>query len=279
MRVISREKITVAGEYKDVEFFPIYSPSRRRLPRREKVRESSAAQKELNRKNAERRFFYLTAENFTRKDRHVTLEYVSSGGITVEQCERDVENFIRRVRYVYQNLGVKLKYLAVVEIGTQRGRIHHHIIMSGLNAEQICAALPQDKYPEMYKDGEKPTFEDFMYITWGKGFANADRLRFDDGLEGLTKYLSKAPKGRRRYKFSRNLTRFYRNAEIYDNSASKKSLQQIILNEQNAEFFKNKYPGFELVKCEVRKNEYIKGSYIFIRLRRTDLNSPCAAYG
>lgn len=274
MRVITREKTTVAGDYKDIEYFPIYQPSRRRLPRRSGCKESSAAQKELNRKNAERRLFYLIAENFTGKDRHVTLEYAGKGNISIAQCEKDIENFIRRIRYIYNKIGAELKYLAVIEVGEERGRLHHHIIMSGLTASQLAAALPAEKYPELYKYGEVPSFEDFIYYIWGKGFANADRLRQNDNYEGLAKYLSKAPKGKRRYKFSRNLTRFYRNAEIHDNRTSKRTLQSLILHEADREYYMKLYPGFEPIKIEIKKNEYIKGSYIFIRLRRIGADAP-----
>lgn len=243
-RVINREKTVVAGNYVDIEYFPIYSPSKRKLPRREKKTPSRAEQTALNLKNAQKKLFYILHENFDENDYHITLDYDDeSVPDTPDQAEKDVALFIRRVRNASKKQGIEIKYIAVVEIGVENGRLHHHVIMScGLSEAQIRA-------------------------QWGYGYCNPDKLQpRKDHLMGIVKYLTKAPQGKKRWKYSKNLKRPYKDPEIHDNRTSKKTIRQIIMHQNDAEFFRKKYPGYEPVICDVRKNEFIKGAYVYLRL-------------
>ena len=81
----------------------------------------------------------------------------------------------------------ELKYIAVLEYREAtddkrtKTRIHHHIIISGMD---------RDKAEEL----------------WGKGMANANRMQANElGFEELANYLSKDPRGKKRWSQSKNI--------------------------------------------------------------------------
>ena len=118
MRCFIREKKIYCGDrYREVDIFS-YTDTQKissgRGKRSKKVRESEPKQKNLNDKNA-RRYFIQTANlNFGSDPEalHVTATY--SGKYlpaTVEEAEREVTNYLRRVQYRRQKEGLPpLKY-------------------------------------------------------------------------------------------------------------------------------------------------------------------------
>ena len=245
-RIINRKKEINAGIVKDIEIYPIYQNSRRKSARAAKTKLSREAQQKLNDKNAKKKLFYILNANFDENDHHITLSYDESNLPPDEKsAEHDGELFLRRLRRASQKHGFNYKYIAVVELGVENGRLHHHIVAkTGLAAEVIKK-------------------------MWKYGYCNADRLEIrEDVLKGLTNYLVKAPKGKKRWRYSKNLNRPYLRPEISDNRTSRKTVRNIILHQNDKEWFAQQFPGFELVNCEIKKNEYIRGSYVYLRLRK-----------
>ena len=190
MRSFIREKKIYCGkQYREVDIFS-YTDAQCRAVKRgtrsKKIKESEPKQKNLNDKNA-RRYFTQTAElNFgcDPEALHVSATYSNKYlPETVEEAEREVRNYLRRVQYERKKEGLPpLKYIAVTERGKRGGRYHHHITVNG--------GIDRDTLESM----------------WEYGYANSRRLQFtEDGLAGLGNYIVKSPVGGKAWTASKNL--------------------------------------------------------------------------
>lgn len=182
MRCLYREKKHYCGEYLEVDVFPVFEYQR---GRRKKRKPTSETMKKLNQRNAERKLVRLLNTNFTREDIRFDLTYDSEHcPASPEDAQREMQNFLRRVkRYRNKNSLSELKYVAVTEVGSKGGRIHHHIVMNGDVSINELAEI------------------------WGRGYTTAKPLQFNEqGLAGIAKYLIKdEPVLRKRWSASRNL--------------------------------------------------------------------------
>lgn len=152
---------------------------------------------------------------------------------------------MRRVRYYRRKnkLG-PLKYIAVIEY-KEGVRIHHHIIMNGMD---------RDKVEEI----------------WGKGRANTYRLQADEyGYEGLARYISKDPKGSKRWTQSRNLKQ--PTVKVNDYRYSRRKVKKISKLPEDRELFEKLYPGYILNDCKVEVNDITAGTHIYIRMRKLQI--------
>ena len=182
MRCLYREKKHFCGEYLEVDIFPVFERQRGRSKKR---KPTSETMKKLNQRNAERKLIRLLNTNFTKEDIRFDLTYDSDHcPDSPEGAQREMQNFLRRVkRYRAKNGLPELKYIAVTEVGSKGGRVHHHIVMSGGISINTLAEI------------------------WGRGYTTAKPLQFDEqGLAGIAVYLLKAePVLSKRWSASRNL--------------------------------------------------------------------------
>lgn len=182
MRCLYREKKHFCGEYLEVDIFPVFERQRGRSKKR---KPTSETMKKLNQRNAERKLIRLLNTNFTKEDIRFDLTYDSDHcPDSPEDAQREMQNFLRRVkRYRAKNDLPELKYIAVTEVGSKGGRVHHHIVMSGGISINTLAEI------------------------WGRGYTTAKPLQFDEqGLAGIAVYLLKAePVLSKRWSASRNL--------------------------------------------------------------------------
>ena len=123
-------------------------------------------------------------------------------------------------------------------------RIHHHIIISGMD---------RDKAEEL----------------WGKGMANANRMQANElGFEELANYLSKDPRGKKRWSQSKNIV--IPMPEINDYKYSNKKLYELSQNQGEREVFEKLYPGFIYTGHDVVFNDVDGGIYVYIKMRRLE---------
>lgn len=135
-----REKKTDCADYREVDIIPrtekAEEATRGKRGKRRKAKKPK--QNALNDKNAKRYLVQLGNGNFHIGDLHTSCTY-SADNLpgTVEEAEKIVGNYLRRIAYRRQKLGLEpLKYILVTEYkfakgGEQLKRIHHHIIMNG----------------------------------------------------------------------------------------------------------------------------------------------------
>lgn len=274
MKCRYREKIYDCGNYREVDIFPVFKKANGR--RRGKYKPTSAMQTRLNQRNAERELTRILNANFTEDDISVTLtyrdEYLPE---TYEDAERDVDNFIRRLKYRRKKLGLpELKYVLI----PGAGRFHFHIPMNGGVDVKTLKKL------------------------WPYGYLNTINFEFDEnGIEGHAVYISTQfiddqyagedllslldineetgevtdmnrlrRKGKRRYTCSRNIVRpepIERDGRI---SASKAEELATVDSESRA-VFEKLYPGYTFSQCKPYYNQDNGGYYLRVKMYRSDL--------
>lgn len=211
-KYMREKKITVGDSYMEVDIIPrnIEDEHHRSGTRSKKENVSAPKQKNLNDKNARRYLVELGNGNFSSDDYHLTLTYGkeedgnSLQPKSIEEAEKNVTNYLRRVAYRRKKKHLApLKYILVTEYrqndeGEFTTKIHHHILING--------GLDRDTLEDMWTikmPGQK---------RMKLGITRADRLQPDEsesgnGIEGILQYLSKDPKGKKRWSSSRNLKR------------------------------------------------------------------------
>ncbi|MGL5479162.1 MAG: rolling circle replication-associated protein [Clostridium sp.] len=252
--MIYREKKIYSGDILEVEIYPITFKERKQK-RSKKTKESLPKQKKLNDKNSRKHLIRLLNTNFTNKDLSVTLTYDNKNLPKGEaQARKDVSNFLRRVKnYLKKNNLPNLKYIGVIEHcddEEKRIRVHHHIIMSG--------DIDRDKVEEL----------------WGKGRANADRLKGDEfGFEALGRYITKNPKGNKRWCQSMNLKQPV--IKVNDFKYSKKKVNELAKNQGERQAFERIYKGYAYRDYKVEVNEIVAETYLYIKMQKYNKKSQC----
>lgn len=211
--VFIREKKTDCADYREVDIIPRTEAAEvaSRGKRGKKKKSVAPKQKDLNDKNAKRYLVQLGNGNFHIGDLHTSCTYSAENlPGTVEEAENIVTNYLRRIAYRRNKLGLEpLKYILVTEYkyskdGQVITRVHHHIIMNGgLDRDDVELMWTKDRIN--WKKAEDPEYRaEIKQLGW----VNADRLQMNEnGIEGLCKYIVKDPQGKKRYSSSRNLER------------------------------------------------------------------------
>lgn len=264
---IREKKIYCGKDYLEVD---IYSISENQLEKRkgkrsEKEKVSIPAQRNLNNKNARRKFLQLAETNFGKNDYSVTVTYNNEFlPDTIEEAEKEVTNYIRRIKRRMKKEGLEdLKYMIVTSSRDDKEgkpvRIHHHILMSG----GLDRDIVEDLWRKRKRQGEKE----------GRsiGYVNCDRIQPDanSGIAALCTYLSGNPTQKRRWRSSQNLERPMQRTN--DHRYSRKKLIKLSLFQEDLSFWEKIYPGYEITDklngFEAVYNDFT-GWSIYLKLRR-----------
>lgn len=259
-----REVRTVCGQnYMEVDLFPISEREKASTRRAKRSQVSSLVQQNLNGKHAKRHFVQLVNANFDARDLHVTLTYDDEHlPATLQQAEKDRDDFLRRLQYWGRKNGIKVKYIAVMEYreGTETEkavRVHHHVILDG--------RLDRD----------------FVESQWTRnkeklGYANADRLQLDKAsLERLARYLLKYANRKRRWKQSRGLKKPERK-QPNDSRWTVRRIEKLARTGEvyDMELWARKYPGWDMNDVEPQYNEMTGEWSILVKMRRRGWDRP-----
>lgn len=273
MRSYIREKKIYCGEhYREVDIFSYTDQQKTassRGTRSKKIKESEPKQRNLNDKNARRYFIQLVNLNFGDDPEalHVTATYSAKYlPQTIEEAEREVTNFLRRVQYARKKEGLPpLKYVLVTAYTTKKNsdkpvRIHHHIIMNGGLDRDTIENLWRKRKRKGQKQGEKI------------GFCNADRLQADEnGIAALCNYLVKQAGGKKRWTSSHNLKKPY--SRTNDGKYKHSQIEKWAKERPGREFWEKKYPGWTLTDEDYgvtyEYNDYT-GWAIYLKLRKKE---------
>lgn len=273
MRRKYREKIYTCGDYKDIQLFPVFEKANGR--RKKRYKPTSEMQAKLNQRNAERSLTRLLNANFTENDISVTLTYMNQYlPKTFEEAERDVKNFLRRVKRLRGKMKLdEIKYILI----PGAGRFHFHIPMSGGIDDKALQNL------------------------WPYGYCNIIHFVFDEnGIEGHARYVAKQfeldevdifsmfdineetgevtekegkaaarAKGKRRYTCSRNIVR--PETEEKDGRIPAARVEEMAtVDSASRAVFEKLYPGYCLADCKPYYNEENGGYYLEIKMYRKD---------
>lgn len=249
-----RRRITVAGPRMECEIYPVFGKRDEAKARAAKANVTPEKMKRLNRQRAERYICQLADCNFTEKDVELTLTYKKHYQPDAERCQKDVRNFLDRLKRFRKKNGLgDPKYIYVIEGGRQKKNgygvtnFHCHMLMDGAV--------------------DRKTLE----LIWENGYANTKQLQPDEdrGLEELAKYMIKESKNTgRRFCHSRNLQKpKVRTKDAKTSNRVVKAIAHDIRNEAKAEMEK-RYPSYKFVECKVYYSDVLDGVYIRVLMRK-----------
>ena len=242
-----------SGSLLEVQAYPM--PARREARALRNMNVSSEAQKKLNQRNAERKLVRLAEANFTEADYYFTGTLEGPQLPDIDGMQALVRAFIRRWRRARAKAGLsKGKYIYVIEgyeEGDRKKRLHFHALMEG--------GIDRAEIKRM----------------WERGRSSCDELdpRGNEGLIPLARYLSKDPRGKRRWAASKGLKQ--PEVRIADRKLSARAAKRVAQDVAGrAAALEKIYQGYELIDCEVRSNPYIAGVFVYAVLRRKE-QPPC----
>lgn len=247
-----REQKYYMKNYMEVNIYPVYEYPR--AGRRKRTRRpSKECQVKLNQKHAERQLSRIIAANFTNEDIKLELTYDNEhlpGDIGA--AKRDIRNFFARLNRRRKRAGLeRAKYIYSLEVGSKKGRIHYHVILSGgLSLREIQQ-------------------------TWGKGYVDKVLpLMFDEtGVQGIAKYFCKQKlstdgsiegKYQKRYQCSKNCIR--PTPKCNDYKISGRKVKEIARDCENRRMIEALYPGYFCADCRPFWNDQNGEHYITIML-------------
>lgn len=238
-------KTIKSGNQFEIEIYPEFT--RKQMDGMKVKKKNPSAQKKLNDKNSRKRLERLINENFTKNDYWITLTYDDEHlPETIDDAMKDMKNFIRKINYRRKKMGMEnAKYIYITEFSSKKGiRCHHHLILEG--------GMTMDE----------------VESRWTKGRRNNIRKIDPDenGLTGLASYLTKDPKGKKRWKSSKNL-RKPKESKSYTVFPFSKIRKMIINNNLIEGMMTRKYKNRTFTRCEVRYNDFNCKFYIYARMR------------
>ena len=250
-----RVKTIKAGKMLECEIFPIW-PTQAEASRAKKALESRAAQKNLNDKNTRKKIIRLANNNFTDADLWGTFGYDDCNvPASPEQAQRDIVNFIRRIKRRRKKEGLPpIRYIYVTEWKQEADeeggeiRVHHHIIFSG--------DLDRDEVEKMWNGGAYPQTRRL-------------RVKDDCGLTGLACYISKGKRGQKRWGHSTNLKMPV--PTVADRKITRRQVEKLALDENGAPaFFEKVYPGYCFNSFQAKHSGFVAGAYIYVVMHRKE---------
>ncbi|MGG7200729.1 rolling circle replication-associated protein [Clostridium butyricum] len=245
--VYYRRRIT-SGNMVELEIYPIWK-CKHDIPRRKDRAESKESQKNLNNKNSKKKVVRLVNANFGKDDLYITLTYTDGYIPNEEQARKDMQNYIKRLKYYRKKNGLEdLKY--IYSIGyenepkkSKKVRIHHHLIINKMD-------------------------RDIVEDIWGKGRADCKRLKPDDfELTGVAKYI--ASQGPERWSASRNLKK-PNISTSRTGFTRRRALKLISEPGLFKEIFEKQYPDLIYKDYEAYYSEESPGVYIYVRMRKRE---------
>lgn len=254
-----RAKTVKAGRHLYLDAYPIWDTAMTRqaedAARKVKAKDPEKRRR-ANARQAQRRLVWIVNANFGEGDILLTCTYPDERQPkSADEAHRDARNMIARLRRLYKQLGVELKYVYVTETTTSaaRGtRYHHHMIITGGVSRETVEALWYDRHG---------------------GFCNSRRAqKRPEGLTGWVKYITKQVGGvdkgvatKRTWCRSRNMV--IPQPTTADKKISRRRVERIAaeMDQDRPEtraILERIYPGYELVECEVRTSDWVTGAYI-----------------
>ena len=227
-----KEKIVKAG---DMIFGLVYPEYRKAGKRKGKFRETSEVQARNNERRSLEMHRWIVHENFTREDSFLTLTFDSENlPETKKDFDREIRNFVCRLKRLYKKSGVELKYY-IERVFGEGARPHAHVYLSG------------------------GVSRDLIEVTWGRGYCNTKRLQFTEcGIADLTVYAGtqksgegkpRRRKGEKRYSGSRNLIKPAERTNV--TRYSKAAVEEIADAGNPQEIFAARYKGYWLSEFPV----------------------------
>lgn len=270
-----------AGERLEAELFPVFGRAKMSQVRAAKKNQTKEAQERANHARSIRREILLAEANFTSRDYFLHLTYKGAEP-SFERAEKDVRNFLGRVKYLRKKRGLEdLKYIAVIEDGEGKKRIHAHMLISG--------GIHRDELERIWNsstvsgggiikaellDTENGLEGAIVYMAkelWAKGYRNQPD---EDEIDGIARYMVNHVTRKRSWRNSRNLTQVYPTTSASKFSNRKVKLIARDFQAEAREIMERTYPGYRFIRCAVYYSDITDGVYIRAVMRKKNKGGP-----
>lgn len=241
MRCCYREKLYECGDYLESNIYPVYKSAN---SRGKKSKPTKEIQQKLNEINAENKFIRLCNANFTITDLKVELTYKNEYHPSdAREAERQLRNFLRRLKhYRKRNRLPELKYVAVTEQGSRKGRFHHHLIINGDISLRDLVSL------------------------WGKGRVGINILQFNEnGIADLARYMIKRSTASCKKKWNASKNLIHPQPRKRDGRLSKRRVLELARDTENVREYEKLYEGYCFSEARKVYNDINGGVYIYAR--------------
>lgn len=169
------QREVIAGNTIEVKRYHSAKAMPKYLSRRQRTKQTSVSQEEVNRKNSEDMLRWLINTNFGYGDYHIVLNYRHEAGKqkNFEEIKADVKCFIRNVRKRYAHEGKEMKYVYVFEVG-ERGARHTHMVINGLDLKKLqdCWKFGRITCTPLDKSGDYKRLASYLMKYSDKTFRN-----------------------------------------------------------------------------------------------------------
>lgn len=248
-------KTIKSGPITEIEIVPIFPKGK--SPKEIVMKPTAEAQKNLNTKKAIKFFIRKLNNNFNEKDLWITLTYLNNlQPKDYKEAQKNIRNYFIKLNRLYkkrqQEQGVKkrklktIKYMYVIE-KSEKGKWHYHIVMNSV--------LSMDEVESAWKYGRRNNVR-FLYPD-------------EKHLTNLGNYLTKNPKGKKRWGCSKNLK-----PPVITRSLSKFSNKKIIDMALDFEKLKAEIekvnPGYKFIEASAKENQIVGRWYISGMMRKID---------
>lgn len=92
--------------------------------RNQRYRKTTNEQKIINERNSKKTLHFLILNNFKKNDLYITLTINSFNNTNDSEINTNIENFLRKLRYLYKKSSKNLKYIYTIEKKESRPHIH-----------------------------------------------------------------------------------------------------------------------------------------------------------
>ena len=140
------------------------------VPREKKRKRTPEDIERQNKRNREKKIQRLILANFDIGDWHLVLKYrPGQRPDTYKEAQKQLRNFLSRMRKAYKKAGRPFKYIAVTERGKKGQALHHHLIIEDIKANGInTVELVKELWPgtrafiDLYEDGEFANLAEYI---------------------------------------------------------------------------------------------------------------------
>ena len=126
--------------------------------------------KKVNERNAAKKLRLILAENFGAGDVHTVIGYSRREAPSPKEARRHLEQFMRKLRQYCKDHVITLRYITVTEY--KRKRIHHHLVIPGIPAEDIAKLWGQGRphITPLDSSGQYAQLADYLIKETSKTF-------------------------------------------------------------------------------------------------------------
>lgn len=158
-----------AGNTIEVRKYFTYGTHPKGEKRKKRINESPERIKNANQRNASRKLRRLMNHNFKDGDYLVRMDFCGEKKPTgSETMQKEMQNFIRRLRNRFKKSDMPLKYIYVKEVGAKGSR-HIHMIMNKCEIEWIRSSwkVGAIHIDPLYSEGQYSKIADY-FIKYAK---------------------------------------------------------------------------------------------------------------